>query len=114
MSMFRRAKELSGDLAAASKRQAQRGKIELDLRRLEGKVDDEKNAIGQAIFPLLEAGTLQVDAPEVHEHLNRIAELNAEIVGKRAEVDALGHEADSPAPAESAPDAPAPPAPPSE
>ena len=90
MSIFRKAREATGDLAAASKRQAQRGKLELELRRLESKVNSEKNAIGHLVFPLLEAGTLQVDLPEVHDHMKTIAELTGEIGQRHAEIEALG------------------------
>lgn len=89
MSFFKKAREVTGDLAAASKRQAQRGKLEIDVRRLESKASSEKDAIGQALFPLLDAGTLLVDAPEVQEHLKAIKDLQAEIAERRAEIDAL-------------------------
>jgi hypothetical protein len=89
MSFFRRVKEVTGDLASASKRQAQRGKLEVDVRRLESKVSSEKDAIGHALFPLLEAGTLQVDSADVQEHITTIRALLGEIAEKRAETEAL-------------------------
>ena len=95
MSFFKKAREVTGDLAAASKRQAQRGKLEVEVRRLESKVSSEKDAIGQALFPVLEAGTLVVDVPEVHEHLQAIKDLQAEIIEKRAEMDALREPGDT-------------------
>jgi hypothetical protein len=105
MSFFRKAKEATADLAAASKRQAQRGKLEIEVKRLESKVSSEKDAIGHALFPLLEAGGLKVDLPEVGKHLETVAELVAEIAAKRAEIAAIGAEggeaeAASPAPSE--------------
>jgi hypothetical protein len=90
MSFLRKARELTGDVAAASKRQAQRGKLELELRRLEGKVSSEKDAIGHALFPLLESGTLQTDVADVQTHMTTIKELMGEIAERRAEIDALG------------------------
>lgn len=90
MSIFRKAREATGDLAAASKRQAQRGKLEIELRRLESKVNSEKDAIGHLVFPLLEAGTLMVDLPEVHDRMMTIGELTGEIAERRAEIEALG------------------------
>jgi hypothetical protein len=95
MSIFRKAKEATGDLAAASKRQAQRGKLEIEVRRLESKVNSEKDAIGHLVFPLLEAGTLQVDSPDVQDHMKTIAELMGEIGERRAEIEALGHSGES-------------------
>ena len=84
MSFFRRAKEATGDLATAIKRQVQRGRVELEVRRLESKVNSEKDTIGQLLFPLIEAGTLQVDLPEVHDHMKTIGELLGEITQRRA------------------------------
>jgi hypothetical protein len=95
MSIFRKAKEATGDLAAASKRQAQRGKLGIEVRRLESKVNSEKDAIGHLVFPLLEVGTLQVDSPDVQDHMKTIAELAGEIGERRAEIEALGHSSES-------------------
>jgi hypothetical protein len=89
MSFLRRAKEVTGDLAAASKRQAQRGKLELEIRQLEGKVNSEKDAIGHAVFPLLEAGTVVVDLPEVRSHLASITALLDTIAQRKAEIEML-------------------------
>lgn len=95
MSIFRKAKEATGDLAAASKRQVQRGKLEIEVRHLESKVNSEKDAIGHLVFPLLEAGTLQVDSLDVQDHMKTIAELAGEIGERRAEIEALGHSGES-------------------
>jgi hypothetical protein len=95
MSIFRKAREATGDLAAASKRQAQRGKLEIEMRRLESKINSEKDAIGHLVFPLLEAGTLQVDLLDVQDHMKTIAELIGEIGERRAEIEALGHSGES-------------------
>jgi len=87
MSLLTRAKEVTGGLANTSKRQAQRGKLELEIRRLEGKVGTEKAAIGDVLFPLLDAGTLT--APAADDHVANIRELLAEIEAKRNEIDEL-------------------------
>ncbi len=89
MSFFKRAKEVAGDLGAASKRQAQRGKLEIEVRRLESKVGSEKDAIGHALFPMLESGSLAVDSPEVQDHMTSIANLVAEVAAKKAEIEEL-------------------------
>jgi len=109
MSFFRKAKEATADLAAASKRQAQRGKLEIEVKRLESKVSSEKDAIGHAVFPLLEAGALKADLPEVDTHLKAVADLVAEIAAKKAEIAAIGAEGgevESPSPAPSEPGQP--------
>jgi hypothetical protein len=87
MSLLTRAKEVTGGLANTSKRQAQRGKLELEIRRLEGKLGSEKSAIGDALFPLLESGTLA--APGVSDHVSAIRALMDEIDAKRSEIDDL-------------------------
>jgi hypothetical protein len=89
MSLLTRAKEVTGGLAETSKRQAQRGKLELEVRRLEGKLSTEKAAIGDALFPLLESGRLTVDAAGVAEHVSAIRSLLDEIEAKRLEIDAV-------------------------
>ena len=100
MSFFRKAKEATADLAAAGKRQAQRGKLELEVKRLEGKVSSEKDAIGHALFPLLEAGQLQTDVTEVADHMAKIKELTAEIEERRADIEKLGADDGTPEPPE--------------
>lgn len=89
MSFFRRAKEVSGDLASAGKRQAQRAKLKREVGRLKSRMASEHAAIGQAVYPLLEAGTLVVDLPEVAAHTNTVSGLLAEMAGKQAQIDSL-------------------------
>ena len=89
MSFLQRAKQAAGDLAAASKRQAQRRKLEMTVRRLQSKVVSEKTAIGEALYPLLEAGTLAADVPQVAANMKAIAELLAEIASTQARIAAL-------------------------
>ena len=76
-------------------------KLEIEVRRLEGKISDEKNGIGRAVFPLLEAGTLAVDNADVSAHMSAIATIGAELAAKRKEIQDLGDdeskEADKPA-----------------
>ena len=89
MSFLSRAKEMTGHLAAAGRQRALKGKLNLEVRRLESKISSEKDAIGQALFPALEARTVQVEIPEVHEHMTAIAELQREVAEKRAEIESL-------------------------
>jgi hypothetical protein len=93
VTFFRRAREVTGNLAGAGKRQAQKGKLEVESRRLESRISSEKDAIGHALFPLLEAGTLTVELPEVDAHLETIGELLGELGTKRAEMEALAQPA---------------------
>lgn len=103
MSFFKKAMEkaadIGGDVASASKRQAQRGKLELDAKRISGKIDDEKNAIGHLLFPRLQSGQLSVDDPALGAKLASIASLETELAEKRHEIDALKSDDDEKAPA---------------
>ena len=90
MSFFKRVKEIGGDLAEGTKRGAQRGKLELEVRGLEGRLKDEKNSIGQAIFPLLESGVVVVEDAVVKEHVAKVTALNGELAAKRKEIAELG------------------------
>jgi hypothetical protein len=92
MSFFKKVKEISGDVADKTKRGAIRGKLEIEVRRIEGKIGDEKNAIGHAVFPMLESGTLAVDNDDVIAHMGKIVELNTELAERRREIEALGSE----------------------
>jgi hypothetical protein len=95
MSFLKKVKDITGDLADTGKRGALRGKLELEVRRLDGKVNDEKNGIGRAVFPLLEAGTLTIEDEAVKGHLTRIAALNEELAAKHKEIESLGDGDDS-------------------
>jgi hypothetical protein len=86
-----KAAEVGGDVAAKSKRQAQRGKLEIEAKRLSGKIDEEKNQIGQLLYPLLQSGQLTVDVPEVGDRMRAIAQIESEVAEKRAEIEALLH-----------------------
>ena len=89
MSFLQRAKQAAGDLAAAGKRQAQRRKLEMTVRRLQSRVVSEKAAIGEAVYPLLEAGTLAADVPQLAANMQAVSELLAEIASTRARIAAL-------------------------
>lgn len=89
MSFLSRTKEVTGHLAAGRKRRAVKGKLELKVRRLESKMSSEKDSIGQVLIPLLEARTVQVALPEVHERMTAIAQLLRELGERRAEIEAL-------------------------
>jgi hypothetical protein len=82
--LMTRAREATLELTSAIWRRTQRTRLELEVRRLESKVNSEKNAIGRLVFPLIQAGTLQVDLPEVHDHITTIKELLSEIAQRRA------------------------------
>jgi hypothetical protein len=89
MSFLKKVKDIGSDIAETSKRGAQRGKLELDVRRIEGKMEDEKKAIGLILFNLMETGVLQVDNDDVKTHLASLETLHGELAEKHREIDNL-------------------------
>ena len=89
MSFLSRARELIGAVAARGKREGRRRKLEMTVRRLQSKVSTEHAAIGEAVYPLLEAGTLTTDIPQVTSHVKAVSDLLAEIANRRGEITAL-------------------------
>ncbi|MGE0702190.1 MAG: hypothetical protein AB7O57_24045, partial [Hyphomicrobiaceae bacterium] len=94
MSFLQRAKEKAAELGSATKRQTIRGKLEIDVRRIEGKISDEKDRIGHALFPSLQDGSLKTEVAEVQEHLDAIAAFQQGLDAKRKEIDDLKDDRD--------------------
>ena len=80
---------VANDLVAAGVRQAQMAKLQLEAYRLDAKINSEKDAIGHALFPLLESNLLQVDVPEVGIRMKAVSELFLQLAAKKAEIDAV-------------------------
>ena len=89
MSILSQAREVTEEIADAARRRARRSRLEVELHRLESKADGEKQAIGHALFTLLEAGAFRVDNDEVQTHMSAITDLLLEISAKAAELEAL-------------------------
>ena len=60
MGLFDKVKEKASDALEQGKEAAQTQQLKLQLRKLEGEVDDAAAAFGAAAFDLFEAGTLSV------------------------------------------------------
>lgn len=84
-----RARDTAADLAAASKRQVQRARLEIESRRLESKINSAMAAMGSELYALIETGELRVDAPSVHERIATIANLRSEFSETRAAIETL-------------------------
>jgi len=74
MALFRRAKEITDELASIT----QRKKLELANRRIESRISSELGAIGRELYPLLQSGQLQFDSARVRDNLAAIAALEDE------------------------------------
>lgn len=93
MTFFDRFRETVRETAAAAteatKKQARRAQLEIRESRLQARIRREKTAIGEAIYPLLAAGDLQVDLAEVQTALARIKVLHEQLAENAAELQAL-------------------------
>ncbi len=93
MSFFDRVKETvretSSAATEATKKQARRAQLEMRASRLEARVQREKTAIGEALYPLLASGELESDLAEVQTALARIDALNQQLAENAAELEAL-------------------------
>ncbi len=65
--------------------------LKLELRKLEGQLDDTFTALGKTAFEAAEAGTLGADA--VTNEMQAVRDAKAAIDAKQAEINALGEPA---------------------
>ena len=93
MSFFDRVKETVRETVTAAteatKKQARRAQLEMRESRLEARVQREKTAIGEALYPLLASGEIESDLAEVQTALARIKVLNQQLAENAAELEAL-------------------------
>ncbi|HCV00899.1 MAG: hypothetical protein CL897_03965 [Dehalococcoidia bacterium] len=82
-------KETAAAATEATNKLARRAQLEIKESRLQARVRREKTAIGEAIYPLLASGDLQIDLAEVQTALARIEVLNEQLAENAAELDAL-------------------------
>lgn len=86
-------KESAADLALRTRRQAQRVRLALEVRRLEARVKSEIDALGHDVFPLLREGALHGDLPPaVGQRLRAIAKLQDELERKSSQSSAAGRD----------------------
>ena len=88
MSFVNSAKDVASEFVSAGKRETQRRRLKFRARRLRSRVVSQKAAVGESLYELFEAGTLQVDAPGIREQMVTISGLLAEIEQVRAEIEA--------------------------
>lgn len=85
MALFRRAKEVTNDLAAIT----QRKKLELDARRIESRIISEYAVIGRELYPLLKSGQLPFNSSHLRDNVGAIATLEDELREKKARIEAF-------------------------
>lgn len=84
MNLRARGQDAVSATVRVARRGIQRGRIEAQIRKIEWDIDRQKAAIGQAIYPLLESGELQVGLSDVHERMPRIQALAQRLEALRA------------------------------
>jgi len=94
-------KELASEGLEKSQELAKTQQLKIELKKLEGQVEEAYAALGRKAFDGAEAGTLSADA--VTADVQAVRDARAAAKAKQAEIDAVGAEA----PAEAAADAPA-------
>jgi|SRR5262249_43219318 len=92
MGFLDRVKELATDGLEKGQELAKTQQLKLELKKLEAAVDDAHAAFGKKAFEHSEAGTLSADALAPEAQAIRDAKAAAD--AKRAEIEALGDEAD--------------------
>jgi hypothetical protein len=95
MGFLDRVKELATDGLEKGQELAKTQQLKLELKKLEAAVDDAHAAYGKKAFEHAEAGTPSADALGTEAQAIRDAKAAAD--AKRAEIEALGEDADEPA-----------------
>jgi hypothetical protein len=83
MALFRRAKEVTNDLAAIT----QRKKLELDARRIESRITSECAGIGRELYPLLKSGQLPFDSSHLRDSVETVSALEEDLRDKKARIE---------------------------
>lgn len=96
MTFFDKTKDAAGkaggaaaSLGGTAKRQARRAQLEIEARRLEGRVNKEFAVIGKALYPALQAGTIEA-TPEMEKAMVSLKGLLASLDAARTELEQAG------------------------
>ncbi len=96
MGLFDKVKEKASDALEQGKEAAQTQQLKLQLRKLEGEVEEASAALGAAAFDLLEAGTLSASS-DLGALATRVREARAAIEAKKVEIASTGDDDETPA-----------------
>ena len=94
MSLFDKVKEKASDALEQGKEAAQTQQLKLQLRKLEGEVEEASAALGAAAFDLIEAGTLAAGGA-LDALAARVRDARAAVEAKKAEIASAGDDDDS-------------------
>ena len=90
MPLGSRLQDIADVVSGAVSHGAHRAQRATQRRRLRSQIRDEERRIGRLLFPLLAEGALEIELPEVHAAVTRIALMNAELESRRAAANGSG------------------------
>lgn len=91
MAVLERARSVTETLTRTAKRQANRAKLELQVRQLERRLNSEYAQLGRTVAAALRSSdAVHASHPDVAASLRAIDELNAELAEKRRAIQGLG------------------------
>lgn len=86
MSLVRRLTETATDLSVASRRQAHRVRLEMELRRLEARIRSELGKLGEDVYGQLHGNLGSLDTSALETRIRSISDLKAEAEVRRSEL----------------------------
>lgn len=89
MGIWDRTRDTASRAAAATRRGARRARLEVEQRRIERRIHQQKGRIGEAVYPLVKTGAVAVDLPEVSAAIREIDRLNDDLERARREIASL-------------------------
>ena len=89
MSFLDRSKEVATTVGQQARKQARRAQLEVELRRIQSRINHEYTAIGRALYPSLAEGGPGSDVPEVQVSLAELKTLNVQLGEKREAIERL-------------------------
>ena len=94
MGLFDKVKEKASDALEQGKEAAQTQQLKLQLRKLEGEVEEASAALGAAAFDLIETGALATGGA-LDGLAARVREARAVVEAKKAEIASAGDDSDN-------------------
>lgn len=102
MSFLDRSKEVATTVGQQARKQARRAQLEVELRRIQSRINHEYTAIGRSLYSSLAEGGPGSDVPEVQVALAEVKNLKAEMSEKRDAIERLKAEGNDTGPDEPA------------
>lgn len=82
-------RKAGGDAVSMARKQSNRARKEVEVRRIQRKIREQKTVIGEAVYARVAAGELKLDAPEIDAAVDIIASLELDLARIRGEIEAV-------------------------